>query len=103
MVAMYPDARILQMASGNISVFITEDVSWETFPDRADEFIAWAGGHVLKRIDAPVERLWIIRIEWRRFWLGFEDYFLGMSLDSMSSLANPVARRLHQRMVAATR
>jgi hypothetical protein len=49
----------------------------------------WADGYVLKKIDTPVERMWILLIKWRPFWLTFDDFSRGMSLDSMSSLSIP--------------
>lgn len=98
---MKSNPQIQQMASGNLSLLITEEVSWETFPEQAQEFVKWAGGFVLKRMDSPVERIWIVLIKWRPFFLAFDDFPLGMSLDSMNSLCNPVVRELHQKLKAA--
>lgn len=92
---MWLTPTIERMASGNLSLFITEDVSWETFPEEAARFMIFAKGTVLKKIDTPVERLWIVLINWRPFWLTFNDFALGMSLDSMFRICNPVVRRLH--------
>jgi hypothetical protein len=80
------------MASGNLSLPITEEVSWESFPEQAQEFVNRFGGIVLKRIDTPVERMWIVLIKWRLFWLTFEDFPLGLSLDSMIRFCNSVIR-----------
>ena len=83
------------MASGNLSLLITEDVSWESFPAQAQQFVARFKGRALEQIDTPVERTWIVLIKGLPFWLTFEDVPLGMSLDSMSALGNPVIRELH--------
>ena len=94
--------KIEKMASGNLSLIITEDVSWESFPNQAREFMDWAGGWVLKKIDTPVERMWIVLIKFRPFSLTFDDFPLGLSLDSITSLGNPVIRVLHKKLQAMT-
>lgn len=93
---MRPEPTIEKMASGNLSLFITEDVSWEDFPEKAAKFIVFSNGIVLKKMDTPAERLWVVLIGWRPFWLVFEDFPYGMSLDSMFSICNPVINRLHR-------
>jgi hypothetical protein len=83
------------MASGDLSLLITEDVSWESFPDQAQKFVDRFGGNVVERIDTPVERMWTVKIKGCKFWLAFDDFPLGMSLDSNSSNCNPVIRELY--------
>jgi hypothetical protein len=92
---MRPAPTIEKMASGNLSLFITEEVSWETFPEEAAKFMVLTNGTVLKKIDTPVERSWIVLINWRPFWLTYDDSPFGMSLDSMLGICNPVVRRLY--------
>lgn len=84
------------MASGNLSLLITEDVSWESFPVQAEEFVKRFKGTVLRRIDTPVERIWIVLIRWRPFFLAFDDFPLGLSLDSMNQFCNPVVRDIYR-------
>lgn len=84
------------MASGNLSLLITENVSWESFPDQAHNFMDQFDGKVIERIDTPVERMWIVMIKGCKFWLTFEDFPLGLSLDSTSSSCNPVIRELYR-------
>jgi hypothetical protein len=86
---------IRTMASGNLSLLITEDVSWESFPDQAQTFMDRFGGKVIGRIETPVERMWTVMIKGCKFWLSFEDFPLGLSLDSTSSSCNPIIRELH--------
>ena len=89
------------MASGNLSLLITEDITWESFPRQAQEFVDRFKGKVLKRIDTPVERMWIVLIRWRPFYLTFEDFPLGLSLDSLSRFCNPVVRDLYKELTGA--
>jgi hypothetical protein len=86
--------EIQPMASGNLSLFITDQVSWESFPSAAQAFVQRVGGRVVRRIDTPVERMWIVVIRWRLFFLTFDNFPLGLSLDSMSRWCNPVIQNL---------
>lgn len=88
------------MASGNLSLTITEDTAWETFPDQAADFVRRFGGTVLKRIDTPAERMWIVLIKWRPFYLTFEDFPLRMTLDSMNRSRVSVIHEIHAKLLA---
>jgi hypothetical protein len=88
------------MASGNPSLTITEDTAWETFPDQAADFVRRFGGIVLKRIDTPVERMWIVLIKWKPFYLTFEDFPLRMTLDPMNRSCASVIHDIHAELLA---
>ncbi len=88
------------MASGNPSLTITEDIAWETFPDQAADFLRRFNGIVLKRIDTGVDRMWIVLIKWRPFFLTFEDFPLRMTLDSMNRFFTPVVQEIHAELIA---
>jgi hypothetical protein len=93
---------VTTMASGDLSLLITEDVSWESFPELAQQFVDRFHARVLKRVDTPVERMWVVLIRWRPFWLTFDDFPLGLSLDSMNRLCNPIIREIHESLRAET-
>ena len=57
------------------------------------------GGEVIERIDTPIERMWTVRIKGCKFWLAFDDFPLGLSLDSKSSACNPVIWELYSVLV----
>lgn len=88
------------MASGNPSLTISEATTWESFPDQAAAFVERFGGIVLKRIDTPVERMWIVLIRWRPFFLTFEDLPLRMPLDSMNSSCASVIGDIYAKLLA---
>lgn len=90
---------IRTMASGDLSLFITDDVSWESFPEQAQSFIERFAGEVIERIDTPVERVWTVRIKGCKFWLAFDDYPSGLSLDGKSNACNPVILELYSALV----
>lgn len=87
------------MVSGNLSLTITEDTAWETFPDQAADFIRKFGGIVLRRVDTPVERMWIVLIKWRPFYLTFEDFPLRMTLDSMNRSCASMIHDIHGKLL----
>jgi hypothetical protein len=92
--------KIETMASGNPSLTITEYTAWETFPAQAADFVRKFGGIVLKRVDTPVERMWIVLIKWRPFYLTFEDFPLRMTLDSMNRSCASVIHEIHAELLA---
>lgn len=86
------------MASGNLSLTLADDVSWESFPARASEFLQTVRGRCLFRVDSGAERIWLVLVAWRPFFLTFDDLPLGMNLESLISPCNPVIRRLHEQL-----
>lgn len=88
------------MASGNPSLTITEDTAWESFPDQAADFVRKFNGIVLKWIDTGGDRMWIVLIRWRPFFLSFDDLPLRMTLDSMNRFCAPVIHDIHAALLA---
>jgi hypothetical protein len=94
------DPYLERMASGNLSLVIAEDdVSWQSFPARAEQFLRWAGGTRQSLIDSPVERMWEVTIDGQPFWLTYEDFPNRLVLDSKQSSCNPVVQMLFDRLV----
>ena len=84
-----------KMASGNLSVFVTDDVSYESFPDIAQRFLArFFRGRVLIKFDGPVERTWVVLVRWRPFFLTFDDLPWGLTLVALHSSCNEVAQSI---------
>jgi hypothetical protein len=79
--------RITSMASGNYTLELTEHVSWERFPQYATEIINILEGEIIKA-DSIVERVWDVCINGERLWLSFNDFGLGVSLDSQTQQAS---------------
>jgi len=92
-------ADIHEMASGNLSLLITEDVSWDSFPEIAQSFLSKFQGRVIGKFDTPIERLWIVLIRWRPFFLVFDDFPLGLTLESMNRFCDPIIIELHSELV----
>ncbi|TZF90720.1 hypothetical protein [Cognatilysobacter lacus] len=80
--------QVQTMASGNLSLEIDPDMSWERFPVAAKAFLSQVRGIPLLKISTPVERLWIVLVGFRLFWLAVDE--MGMSLDSITKHGNKV-------------
>ena len=83
------------MATGNLSLEIDPHMSWELFPGAAKAFLSQVHGVRLVKVDTPVERLWIVLVRFRLFWLAVDE--MGMSLDSMTKGGSKVILALHGR------
>lgn len=90
--------KIEPMASGNLSLTLTEDASWESFPRFAEEFLRLVGGRRVKKVDTPVERIWVVLVKWRPFYLTYEDFPNRITLDSMNQSCNGVVRKLYEQL-----
>jgi hypothetical protein len=69
------------MASSGHSLRLTERVTWEDFPSYAETVVSLLGGTVVQRADSAPERVWDVRIDGAAFWISFDDFGLGVSLD----------------------
>ena len=72
------------MASGNDSLELTQCISWTGFPRYATETINILGGEIINKADSVNERVWDVCVNDERFWLSFNDFGLGVSLDSQT-------------------
>jgi len=86
--------RVTTMASGNLSITVTEDVSWDTFPGLARAFLRRFGGLKIWARSNPAEHIWIVLVGWRPFFLAYEDFPNQRTLDSMHASCNAVVRKL---------
>ena len=91
--------EIRQMASGNESLLLTECVNWETFPPYADEIVRLLGGTVVSRVDGPDQRVWTVSIGNQLFWLAYEDYPFGVSLDPQNSEASAMVPSIRRSLL----
>jgi Protein of unknown function (DUF3630) len=88
------------MASGHRSLRLTTEVTWDGFADYAEDVVWSLGGTVDGRVDSPVERVWDVTIEGERFWLAFDDFALGVSLDARDARADAVLDGIRWRLTA---
>ena len=91
--------RIERMASGNNALLLSERVSWEAFPEYAESILQLIGGVVVERVDGPVERIWNVEIDGALFWLAFDDWPAGVSLEPRNGAASALVLGLRRRFV----
>jgi len=102
MAAQFPLERLElePMASGNRSIRLTKQVSWEDFPEYAQSVVAFLGGAIVRQADSVVERVWTVRIDGRLFWISFDDFGLGISLDPQDAEASRLIPDIRRRLLA---
>jgi len=87
-----------QMASGHVSLDLSEKVSWEEFPAYAERFRHFCSGVITDRTDAPDARIWGITLNDISLRLVYDDYPQMVSLESSSDAADEEIRRLHKKL-----
>jgi len=88
---------VRKMASGDLSLLLTDRVDWETFPDYANAVLRVLGGTVVERADSPVERVWTVSIGGALFWLAHDE--VGVSLDSKSTASSSFISSIQQTLL----
>jgi hypothetical protein len=87
------------MASGNQSLRLSTRVTWEEFASYAPAVVGLLGGRIVDRADSAPERVWTAIIDGQRFWISFDDFALGVSLDPQDHGASAVIPRLRERLL----
>ena len=91
--------EIMPMASGNASLLLTERVEWELFPAYAEAILQVLDGEVVDRVDGPDQRVWTVHIGSQVFWLAYEDYPVGVSLDPQNASASALIPGIRQKLL----
>ena len=86
------------MASGHRSLRLTTEVSWEEFDAYATAFVTALRGAITHRADSPAERVWSVTIDGASFWLSFDDFGLGVSLDPCDADADARIEGIRERL-----
>ncbi|HYQ03297.1 MAG TPA: DUF3630 family protein [Polyangiaceae bacterium] len=89
---------IESMASGESSLRLTKEVSWHEFPEYARTLMEIVGGSIDDQADSAAERVWAVTIRGAPFWLSFDDFGLGVSLDARSSGASATIGALREEL-----
>jgi uncharacterized protein DUF3630 len=75
------------MASGERSLRLSTRVTWEEFASYAPAVVGLLGGRIVDRADSAPERVWTAIIDGQHFWISFDDFALGVSLDPQDHAA----------------
>lgn len=84
--------------SGNLSLNLTAQVSWEDFPDFAEKFISLIDGKVVEQIRAIDMHLWRVKVGECMLDLVFDDYPLMVTLESADRDGDALLERVHQKL-----
>jgi hypothetical protein len=87
------------MASGYRSLRLTRSVPWKRFSAYAESLIRALEGTVLDRADSSVERVWSVTIGGNQYWLTFDDFALGVSLDARDAAADAAVPHIRRRLL----
>jgi Protein of unknown function (DUF3630) len=74
--------EIGKMASGHLSLELTEKVSWENSPKFVDKFLKLLNGKVTSTTDGFDLRIWNVIINHCKYQLTFDDYPIMVALES---------------------
>jgi hypothetical protein len=88
------------MASGNQSLRLTERVSWEGFPSYAEVLVHSLGGAIVHRADSAAERVWTATVRGGTFWVSFDHFGLGVSLDPQNAEAARLIPGIQETLLA---
>jgi len=78
----YP--QIIKMASGHLSLELSDKVSFDNFPAYAELFLSTVDGSLKERNDSVVMCIWEVVVNERKYRLVYDDYPCGVSLESNS-------------------
>jgi hypothetical protein len=87
------------MASGNQSLRLSTRVTWEEFASYAPAVVALLGGRIVDRADSAPERVWSAIIDGQLFWISFDDFGLGVSLDPQGPSAGALIPGLREKLL----
>ena len=87
------------MASGDLSLMLTDLVTWTAFADYAEAVAAILDAEIGARADAANQRVWELTIEGCSYWICFQDFGLGVSLDSQDEKASAAMVSVHARLL----
>lgn len=83
---------LITIASGHLSLELTETVRWENFPLFAEQLVALLGGLVVNKADGVEICVWKIRVQDCELRLVYEDYPTMVSLESSSDAGDKYLR-----------
>lgn len=76
-----------RMASGEFSLRLSSQVSWESFPDYAEAVADLLDGTITTTADSPSERVYAMTSGGQPFWIALDDFGLGVSLEPQNAEA----------------
>jgi hypothetical protein len=91
--------RLEPMASGNEALLLSNRVPWEAFPSYAPALADLLGGKIVDKADSAAERVWTAIIEGRCFFISFDDYPLGVTLEPQDDSAAMLIPTIREKLI----
>jgi hypothetical protein len=91
------------MASGETSLKLTERVEWDAFPRYAEALVSVLEGTITNRADSAGERIWTTTIRGGVFWISFDDFPFGVSLEPQDRSAGLLIPGIRDTLLAFRR
>ena len=93
--------NISKMASGNTCLFLTDEVSWSQFGIFAQEFIDFFDGKINSKSESIPTIIWDIKIDDVDFLLVYDDFPLGITLESKNKKGDKLIAKIFKQITNA--
>ena len=84
------------MTSGHLCLKLTEQVSWEDFPDLAQTVASLVGGEIIQKSDCPDIRVWEINVSGYTLRIVFDDFPVMLTLESTDDRGDVALKLLYR-------
>jgi hypothetical protein len=89
--------ELSKIATGKPELIIARDVSYESFPSHAQQFVDKFGLTIEKKIDGPAERMWLVRFDGDTLCVSWDVWFLEVTVMAWDDTSADVLFELHRR------
>jgi hypothetical protein len=86
------------MASGHLCLEINNSVTWKDFPQFAEKLVSALGGNILDKTESVDMRMWKVSFPRCEVRLVYDDFPLGVTLESMSDDGDQFLRDLKKKV-----
>jgi hypothetical protein len=94
--------RVERMANGWSSLLLTEQVAWEDFPAYAEAIAPLIGARLGQRVDGPDIRMRSLRLGLRWYWIMFDDFPLGVTIEPRHARASRRIQAIYNALAAGS-
>lgn len=93
--------QIETMASGHLRLLLSEKVGWEDFEAFAEELLPILDATIADKTDGVEMRIWKLNLPCCSLGLVYEDYPVGVSLESSTDEADSILPELQRKLRTA--
>ena len=93
------ELKIDSMASGDSCLLLTTRIDWDNFVAYANALVRLLGAKVESRSRNVVDHLWTVTLYGEEFWLVFDDFPFGVSLEPQNSSASALIPGIRETLI----